>query len=131
MNSTIPEEICNKMESEMNGKPTDFELNPNNLLWQNDSVFFIDWELSRFSIPSIEFGGMLYCNGKNKEVFNNILEFFGNDEKELVLAGFYLKLLDSLCWRIKYLKQIKLNKEEHEYHLKEFYHDLDKIDYPK
>jgi len=131
--------LADKLHNKINSLPstaTSFEclihgdLNPNNLLWVNNNVYFIDWELARYSIPAIEYGGLLYCNGKNKEIFNHVLSFFNNDEKELIVTGFYLKLLDSLCWRIKYLKQIKLNKEEYEYHLSEFNHDLEKSNFP-
>lgn len=46
-----------------------------------------------------------------------------------MVTGFYCKRSDSLCWRIKYLQQIKLNSEEQEYPHKELYHDSDKINY--
>lgn len=115
--------------------PADFEclihgdLNQNNLIWQENSVSFIDWELSRYSIPEIEFGGLLYCHGKDRTLFHNILNLFSQATQPLIVTSFYLRLLDTICWRVKYLKETKFSKQEYEEQISYFNHDLDKFNY--
>lgn len=106
------------------------DLNHANLIWQENCVFFIDWELSRYSIPAIEFGGMIYCHGKSKLLFDNILSLFAEDNRMLIIAAFYLKLLDSICWRINYLSQTQFTKQEYEKQMFDFNRDLEKGTYP-
>jgi Ser/Thr protein kinase RdoA (MazF antagonist) len=106
------------------------DLNHTNLLWKNNAVCFIDWELARYSIPSFEYAIIAYGHGKSKELYQGILDLFNNDEKKIIQTGFYLKLLDALSWRLKYMHQIILSKDEFEQQLLYLSRDLEKINYP-
>lgn len=106
------------------------DLNPTNLLWKNDEVYLIDWELSRYSIPAIEYGAMIYCHARNEKLFAETLNLFDNNDIDMILTAFYLRLLDSLCWRIKYIQQNSLIKDIYDQQMIYLYMDLDKIHYP-
>lgn len=70
------------------------DLNHSNLLWKNEEPVFIDWEVSRYTIPEFEYGGICYCHGKSPQMLNDILDIF--DQNPLVKTSLALKTADSV-----------------------------------
>ena len=104
------------------------DLNYSNLLWQDGSVSIIDWELSRFSVPEIEFGGLLYCYSNNLKDFRKFISFFKENIYEIVTA-FYLRLLDVLVWRIKLINVLELGTAERERQSSYLNRDIEKLEF--
>jgi len=103
------------------------DLNHTNILWCNGEPRFIDWELSRYTIPEFEFGGICYCHGKSVEMLKSILGLFDNDP--LVLTSLALRTADSIFWRIKWLLEVELIEEDFQQQRRYFDLDLQKMNF--